>query len=314
VSGALRGLLLGAALLLAAGAASAKNTGVGDDPVLQSGPCYEALIDKNAATPTTAPNRELGAACEAEHGEVDKAWARVVRLWGSDTADVPDYDSYRRADAPVEGAAPKWLAALGVLLTYAVLGAPMRSAARWFGAYPGRPGVGGVVAALILRGLICAVFTTLLGVPYLAALGAVALIVWTILRPRASASVADAGAAGLAETINDTLGVWPALAALALFAQLSWLMLAFALALGLIASLGPVIAARRLLRATPLVAAIASATLAAALGEALVYAPPVSGWLGGAWLFVPLGAAALALAAGLTLARPARLARGDAGV
>ena len=50
-------------------------------------------------------NRELGSACEVEHGDVDKAWARVIRLWGSDSTDVPDYDSYRRADAPVTGAA-----------------------------------------------------------------------------------------------------------------------------------------------------------------------------------------------------------------
>ena len=103
--GALRAAVLGAAMLLAAGA-DAKSTGVGNDPTIQSGPCYEALVDKNAATPTTAPNRELGAACEAEHGDVNMAWARVIRLWGSDSAVVPDYDSYRAADAPVDGVAP----------------------------------------------------------------------------------------------------------------------------------------------------------------------------------------------------------------
>ena len=129
-----------AAALIAAPAAIAKTTGVADDPTLQSGPCYDALVDKNAATPTTAPNRELGSACAAEHGDVEKAWARVIRLWGSDSTDVPDYDSYRRADAPSDGARPLWLVALGILLSYAVLGTPMRSAARLLGAYPGPAG------------------------------------------------------------------------------------------------------------------------------------------------------------------------------
>ena len=79
----LRAAVIGVALLFSA-CAFAKTTGVGDDPALQAGPCYEALVDKNAATPTTAPNRELGAACQAEHGDVEKAWARVIRLWGSE--------------------------------------------------------------------------------------------------------------------------------------------------------------------------------------------------------------------------------------
>ncbi len=83
-----------ASALLAASAASAKNTGVGDDAQLQSGPCYEALVDKNETNPTTAPKRELGAACQAEDGDIDKAWARVIRLWGSDSTDLPDYGSY----------------------------------------------------------------------------------------------------------------------------------------------------------------------------------------------------------------------------
>ena len=173
-----------AAALIAAGAAAAKTTGVDDDPQLQSGPCYEALVDKNESNPTTAPKRELGAACQAEDGDIDKAWARVVRLWGSDSTDLPDYGSYVRADAPVGGAAPKWLAAIGILLTYAVLGAPIRSAARLFGAYPGpaRGAAIGAVVSLILRGLVCAAFVALFGLPYVGALGAAALIAWTIVR------------------------------------------------------------------------------------------------------------------------------------
>ena len=197
---ALKVAVVGVALHFSA-VALAKTTGVGDDPALQTGPCYEALVDKNAATPTTAPNRELGSACEAEHGDVEKAWARVIRLWGSDSTDIPDYDSYRRADAPVSGAAPKWLAVVGILLSYAVLGTPMRSAARLLGAYPG-PAKGAIVdlvASLVLRGLIGAAFIALFGLPYLAALGAAALIAWAVIRLGRAAPAAARALRGLAQ-------------------------------------------------------------------------------------------------------------------
>jgi hypothetical protein len=313
-----------AAALLAASAASAKTTGVEDDSQLQSGPCYEALVDKNENSPTTAPKRELGAACQAEDGDIDKAWARVVRLWGSDSTDLPDYGSYVRADAPIDGAAPKWLAAIGIFLTYAVLGAPMRSAARLFGAYPG-PAQGaaiGAVASLALRALVCAAFIALFTLPYLGALGAAALIAWTIVRlGRAPAAplepAAGSFAASLAETINDVLGVCLSLAALALFVQQSWLFLAIAVALTLVASVSPVIVARRVLRATPLRATIAAAAMVAAFSELLVVAPPVSGWIGGltgASLIAPVALAVLTFAVGMTLAKPAKLIGEGGGV
>jgi hypothetical protein len=306
-----------AAALIVASAASAKTTGVVDDAQLQSGPCYEALVEKNETSPTTAPKRELGASCQAEDGDIDKAWDRVVRLWGSDSTDLPDYDSYRRADAPVDAIAPKWLAAIGILLTYAVLGGPMRSAARLFGAYPGaaRGAAIGALASLILRGLLCAAFIALFGLPFLGPLAVVALIAWSIFRlGRAPAAPpgpsADSLAARLAEIVNDTLDAWPALAALALFVQQNWLLFALALAFALVASAGPIIAARRALRATPLRAALAAAALVAALGELLVAAPPLSGWIGGltgASLIVPVVLAGLTLAEGLALARPVKL-------
>jgi hypothetical protein len=313
---ALKAAVVGAALLCAIGA-QAKTTGVGDDPALQSGPCYDALVDKNAATPTTAPNRELGSACEVEHGDVEKAWARVIRLWGSDSTDVPDYDNYRHADAQPDGAIPKWLAVVGILLTYAVLGWPMRSAARLMGAYPGpaRGALFDIAASLILRGLIAVLLVALFSLPYLAALGAVALIAWTVFRlgragPTPLDPSADSLGAHLAEPINDAAGAAVGLAAMALFVQNSFLLLALGLALALVASVGPVIAARRALRATPLRAAVAAAALAAVLGEALVAAPPVSGWVGGltgANLIAPVLLAGFMFAAGLMLAKPAKL-------
>jgi hypothetical protein len=309
---ALKVVVVGVALHFSA-IAIAKTTGVGDDPALQTGPCYEALVDKNAATPTTAPNRELGAACEAERGDVEKAWARVIRLWGSDSTDIPDYDSYRRADAPVTGAALKWLAVVGILLSYAVLGMPMRSASRLLGAYPG-PAKGAIVdlvASLILRGLIGVGFIALFGLPYLAALGAAALIAWAVIRlGRAAPAQLEPSTGSLsarvAEAINDPAGAAAGLAALALFVQHSFLTFALGLALSLVVSAGPVIVARRALRATRVRAALAAAALAAALGEAMVIAPPVSGWVGGltgASLIAPVIFAGVTLAAGLALAK-----------
>ena len=309
---ALKVAVVGVALHFSA-IAIAKTTGVGDDPVLQTGPCYEALVDKNAATPTTAPNRELGAACEAERGDVEKAWARVIRLWGSDSTDIPDYDSYRRADAPVTGAALRWLAVVGILLSYAVLGTPMRSAARLLGAYPG-PAKGAIVdlvASLILRGLIGVGFIALFDLPYLAALGAAALIAWAVIRlGRAAPAQLEPSTGSLsarvAEAINDPAGAAAGLAALALFVQHSFLTFALGLALSLVVSAGPVIVARRALRATRVRAALAAAALAAALGEAVVIAPPVSGWVGGltgASLIAPVIFAGVTLAAGLALAK-----------
>ena len=278
----LRAAVVGGAILFSA-CALAKTTGVGDDPTLQTGPCYDALVDKNAATPTTAPNRELGSACEAEHGDVDKkAWARVIRLWGSDSTDVPDYDSYRRADVPsgrrrAQMACGGWN--IADLCRVGCADALLRAAAR----HLSRPRQGrliDVVASLVLRGLILAAFVALFSLPSLAALGAVALIALAVFRlgraaPTPINSSANALSAHLAEAINDSAGAAVGLAALALFVQHSLLAFALGLALALVVSAGPVIVARRALRATRLRAAVAAAALAAALGEVTIVAPPV---------------------------------------
>ncbi len=307
---ALQAFLLGALLSIAA-SADAKTTGVNDDPAVQTGPCYQALVDKNAANPTTAPNRELGAACLSEHDDVERAWARVIRLWGSDSADVPDYDSYR-ADAPLDGVLPNWLALAGVLLVYAVLGTPMRSAARLLGAYPG-PAWGAatdVVGSLILRAVTARVFVALFGLPYLAPLGGLGLIAWMLLTPRRSVPVraptSDGAAsvslsARLAEAINDALGAGPGLVAISLFVQRDLGLLAIALGLALVVSAGPVLVGRRALRALPFGAQASAALLAAALGEAVILTPSVTGWIGG-WnglgVVAPLALAALTFALG----------------
>jgi hypothetical protein len=315
MNAALRVVCFVVAGLALASAASAKTTGVGDDASLQSGPCYEALVEKNETNPTTAPKRELGAACQAENDDIEKAWARVIRLWGSDSTDVPDYDSYVRADAPANGAAPKWVAVAGIALTYLALGWPMRSAARLFGALPGpaKGALAGAVVVLALRGLICLGFGALFSLPGVGALAAAALVAATlveIMRPRAPPTTFDGTfAAQAAEAINDSLGALLPLAALGLFIQQNVYFLAFALLLALAVSTGPALALRRVARATPLRAAAGGAALAAALGETLVTAPPISGWLSaltGASVIAPIALAAATLGAGWALAAPAR--------
>ena len=102
-------------------------------------------------------------------------------------------------------------------------------------------------------------------------------------------------------------------AALALLVQHDFVLFAAALALAPVASVGPVIVARRALRGSRLGAAAASALLVAVIGELLILAPPFSVWGGGlkgASVAAPLALAVLTLAAGwragLPPARPAQ--------
>jgi hypothetical protein len=287
----------------------AKSTGVDEDNALQSGPCYQALVDRNAAQPTTAPNRELGSACETEHGDVEKAWARVLRLWGSDSTAVPDYDAYRPADAPVGAASPKWLAIFAILLVYAVFGTPMRSAARLFAGGGGAASVAAValLASLIFRLLIALALILLFGVSYTAILGSILLVALILARPKApgvlvASPAPDGGkksARGfsifVAEVINDVAGAAIGLVGLALLAQHDPLLLVVAVAFAIVASAPIVVLARRRLRANPLVLAILSALLAAALGAFALSDPPIAAAVGGAMLpsvLVPLALAA----------------------
>jgi len=279
------------------GAALAKSTGVDEDSGLQSGPCYQALVDRNVSQPTTAPNRELGAACQAENGDVERAWARVVRLWGSDSADVPDYDNYVRADAGAPSN-PVWkgLGLLGMLLAYAVCGTPMRSAARLMTA-GGRgvalPKAAETIADLILRGLLGFALLWLSGFSYLTLVMGIAFVVVVVARtPRPSAvtatprkledatNEANGFAIFAAGAINDILGAAPGLLSLALLAQHDPRWLAVGVALALAASVPPVILARRRLSAHPLAMTIAGALLAAGIGVIAQFDPPVAALIG----------------------------------
>ncbi len=296
-------------------ACQAKSTGVGEDSAVQSGPCYEALVDRNAAQPTTAPNRELGSACESEHGDVEKAWARVIRLWGSDGVAVPDYDSYRRADAPLTSAFPKWFALAGMVLVYAVFGTPMRSAARLTGGGDGTASGAAVemIASLIFRGVIGVALIWLLGFPYVTALGGgllAALILWSLNAPQAGVarSQPDDGqeppggfSIFVAEVINDVAGGAVGLLGLALLTQHDLILLAVALALAIAASAPFSLLARRRLRSNPPILIVLSALLAALIGAFALNDPPIAAAINGATLpglLVPLALAAAAAGLG----------------
>jgi hypothetical protein len=283
----------------------AKSTGVGEDSALQSGPCYQALVDRNVAQPTTAPNRELGSACETEHGDVEKAWARVIRLWGSDSTDVPDYDSYRRADADDSGTPGLvWygLGLVGMLLVYALCGTPMRSAARLMSGEGGLRNVVETLVGLLLRGIaglillwLCYLsFVTLIGSLGFAALIAMKLRASRTLPVATSASepVATGGVAEtIAEAVNDIAGALPGLVGLALLAHHDSRMLALAVALALLASIPFVILSRRRLRQTRLAETLVGAMLAADIGVFATLDPPISTFGGGSGLYaivVPL--------------------------
>jgi hypothetical protein len=293
----------------------AKSTGVGEDSALQSGPCYQALVDRNAAQPTTAPPRELGSACETEHGDVDKAWARVLRLWESDSVPVPDYDSYRPADAPAAGPAPYGLALVEILLVYALFGTPMRSAARLMANGGGSKVEAALelLASLIFRGLIGLVLIWVFGVAYATILGSVLLIALILQRlnaphvpigssvPAADQEPASSFSNFAAETINDVAGSAIGLLGFALLAQHNLILFGVALAFAVTASTPIVILARRRLRANPLIPVILSALLAAAAGAFALSDPPIATMIGGALLpnlLVPLALAAATLGLG----------------
>ena len=294
------------------GASLAKSTGVDEDSALQSGPCYQALVDRNVAQPTTAPNRELGAACETEHGDIERAWARVVRLWGSDSADVPDYDNYRRADDNASSN-PAWkgLALFGMLFVYALCGTPMRSAAELMAAGGGGGALqsaGRTIAYLILRGLLGLVLLWLLGFSYLNLIGGLAFVfivarklrtpsATTTLRSREDATnEANNLAILLADVINDILGAAPGLLGLALLSQHDGRLLVIAVAFAIVASIPPVIVARRMLRANPLAMTIAAAPLAAGIGVVAQLDPAVAPLVGASGLLSMIAPLALALA------------------
>ncbi len=272
-------------------AGQAKTTGVDDDAAVQTGPCYQTLFDRNIAHPTTAPNREIGAACAAENGDVEKAWARIIRLWGSDSADVPDYDAYVRTDTLGAGG-PGWIAAAvaGILLIYAVLGTPIRSAARVMsGEENATRRASETAASIVSRALLGLLLVWFAGFSVLVLIGAVIFLILTARCVGASAPPpapfdSPREAQGLAEfaaeTINDLGGAGPGLVGIALFARHDLRLLAAGVLLALVASIPSVIFARRALRSRPLAMTVLATLLVALVAEAAYADMPFASLVG----------------------------------
>jgi hypothetical protein len=306
-----------AAAITTASATLAKTTGVGDDPALQQGPCYQALVDRNVAQPTTAPNRELGAACAAENGDIEKAWARVIRLWGSDSTDIPDYDSYRPAD---EGSSSSvvWLgfALLATAVAFAVLGTPIRPMAAFLSG-EARSGASAAATALdllgrLVIGLLVLAASALPGggvVLAVVVIGLVALRARRGFRTQRGENVSanETGPTAIAaEVINDVLGVFPTLLAIGVLAQHDSRILFAAILLSLLASIPAVILARRKLQASSLALLIGAAALAGICGIFALRNPLLSGVIPNnptVYLAVAFLAAGAVVASGRTSAR-----------
>ena len=265
--------------------AHAKTTGVPVDHALQSGPCYETLTVRNLTEHVGAPDREIGAACQAENGDIDKAWARTLRLWGPSTDTLPDYGTYAAPAAPVASLLLKSFAIIVMLLVYAFFGTPLRAVASLMGGTYVPLAAWEAIACLVFRGLIAVLLFCCLSFPYAPMAGAVLLtgLIWWTVKGSAPASPAGNGVPSpspdtfsrlSANIINDVAGSTVGLLGLALLARhdFGWLAIALALAIGASAPL--IIVARRGIRANHLAMTVLAASIAATASAFALADPP----------------------------------------
>lgn len=248
----------------------------------ENAPCFRSLSQRNAAEHADAPDSAMADACDAVHGDADAAWVRLTQLWQPRTPGA--------AAAPSLGKGPGWaaLAVVGMVLVYALLGAPMRSAAGLAGFPVRRPQavlVIGTALALLGRGAIALLAFALLGLPFATALGSIVLL-GLLVRRTGSARMAAGGpqddpvapaptrtAVVLADLINDGATSAAGLFGLALMAHHDVRLLVLALVLAPVVSVPSLIVlGRRLRRPSPAVAG-ASAALAAMAGLVAISEP-----------------------------------------
>jgi hypothetical protein len=185
---------------------------------------------------------------------------------------------------------PEGLALLlaGLLLTYAVLGVPLRSVAGLMGRASGRStALLSLEAplAFVLRGCVGLVILAILSVPYAIAGGCIVMLAAAILslrKARAARSQDETAPApsrasvALADVINDVYASAAGILGIALLSRRDLWWLAFGIALALVASIPAVIAARRRLRSEPMARLAATAALGALFGAAAIADPDVA--------------------------------------
>ena len=278
-------------------------------------PCFVALARRNTDQHVGAPDNALADACDRTHGNIDAGWDLVQRLWKP--ADIT-------AGAPSNRLlSPGWAAfgIVGMLLSYAALGWPLRSLVALFGSAPeGRTRRALWVEAslsLILRLAVGSIFLLALRVPFMTAFGALVLLMrllWTgrPIAPPPDGVPASAMALTVAGAVNDAAGTVFGLLALALFAQGNVLLVITGVAMSVPFSLAFVAQAWRRVRRRPLVAGAVSGLLAAGVTAIALRDPPLARSIAGSF---PLLAAFVPLTAALVVTgRATRMRQGSAQV
>ena len=261
-------------------------------------PCFVALARRNTDQHVGAPDNALADACDRTHGNIDAGWDLVQRLWKP--ADITAGAPSNRLLSP--GLAVFGL--VGMLLSYAALGWPLRSLVTLFGSTPEGRIRGALWAeaglSLVLRLAVASIFLLVLRVPFMTAFGALVLLIrllWT-RRPTAEppdAAPASAVALTLAGAVNDAAGTVFGLLALALFAQGNALLVAAGVAVSVPFSLVFIAQAWRRVRRRPLIAAAVSGLVAAGVVVVALRDPPLARGIAGSFplltAFIPLTAA-----------------------
>ena len=176
----------------------------------------------------------------------------------------------------------------GLMLTYAVIGVPLRSVAGLLGRASGRSAALlslEAPLAFVLRGCVGLVILAILSVPYAIAGGCIVMLAAAILslrKIRAAPSENETAPAPsragvlLADMINDVYASAAGILGIALVSRRDPWWLAFGLALALVASIPAVIAARRRLRTEPAARIAATAALGALFGAAAIADPDLA--------------------------------------
>jgi hypothetical protein len=173
----------------------------------------------------------------------------------------------------------------GLVLTYAVLGVPIRSVAGLMGRASGRSTTmlsleAGL--AIVLRACVGLVALAVLSIPYAIAAGCIVMLAAAILSLRKgpaapskneTAPAPSRASVVLAEAINDIYASAPGILGIALLARRDPWWLAIGLALALVASVPAVIAARRRLRREPTARIATTAALGALFGATAIADP-----------------------------------------